>query len=99
MASSIASLRTPLSRVSSTLHASRGNVRSMAVQDTSREAADLQIEIHRKFSPEDRLRMTIEMSEFARALSKVGLRSRLPQLTEADLDDELLNQMYGFRRR
>ena len=42
--------------------------------------------------------MTIEMSEFARALSKAGLRSRSPESSDAELDDELLNQMYGFRR-
>ena len=71
----------------------------MVARDTSIAAAELQIQIHRKFSPADRLRMTIEMSEFARALSKAGLRSRSPELRDAELDDELLHQMYGFRRR
>ena len=42
--------------------------------------------------------MTIEMSEFARALSRAGLQSRSPELSDAELDAELLNQMYGFRR-
>lgn len=70
----------------------------MAARDTSAAAAELQVKIHRKFSPVDRLRMAIEMSEFARALSKAGLRSRSPELTDVELDDELLNVMYGFRR-
>jgi len=61
--------------------------------------AELQVDIHRRFSSGDRLRMTIEMSEFARALSRAGLRSRSPELTESELDDELLKHMYGFQRR
>ena len=43
--------------------------------------------------------MTIEMSEFARSLSRAGLRSRSPHLTDAELDDEMLNQFYGFVRK
>jgi hypothetical protein len=30
-------------------------------------------------------------------LSRAGLRSRRPELTEAELDDEMLYQLYGFR--
>jgi hypothetical protein len=68
----------------------------MPARDTSQRAADLQVEIHQRFSPADRLRMTIEMSEFARALSRAGLRSRRPELSEAELDAEMLMQLYGF---
>ncbi len=39
--------------------------------------------------------MTIEMSEFARSLSRAGLRSRRPELTETELDREMLKQLYG----
>lgn len=42
--------------------------------------------------------MAFEMSEFARSLSRAGLRSRRPDLTESELDDEMLVLMYGFRR-
>ena len=69
----------------------------MRSRDTSQAAADLQIDIHRRFTPADRLRMAIEMSEFARSLSRAGLRDRHPELTEAELDAEMLAQMYGFR--
>jgi hypothetical protein len=41
--------------------------------------------------------MAIEMSEFARSLSRAGLRSRCPELSESELDDAMLNQLYGFR--
>jgi hypothetical protein len=70
----------------------------MVARDTTGSAAELQDDIHRRFSPADRLQMAIEMSEFARSLSRAGLRSRRPELTEAELDDEMLHQLYGFRR-
>ena len=69
----------------------------MVARDTTRSAAELQDEIHRRFSAADRLRMAIEMSEFARSLSRAGLRSRRPELTESELDQEMLFQLYGFR--
>jgi len=70
----------------------------MVALDTTRAAAELQDDIHRRFSPADRLRMAIEMSEFARSLSRAGLKSRRPELTEAELDDEMMHLLYGFRR-
>jgi len=69
----------------------------MPARDTKSSAAELQDNIHRQFSPADRLRMAIEMSEFARSLSKAGLRSRQPELTESELNEEMLIQLYGFR--
>ncbi|HEV7765734.1 MAG TPA: hypothetical protein VGQ76_12080 [Thermoanaerobaculia bacterium] len=69
----------------------------MVARDTTEAAAELQDDIHRRFSPADRLRMAIEMSEFARSLSRAGLRVRRPELSESELDDEMLNQLYGFR--
>jgi hypothetical protein len=41
--------------------------------------------------------MAIEMSEFARSLSRAGLRNRRPELDESQLDEEMLVQLYGFR--
>jgi hypothetical protein len=41
--------------------------------------------------------MAIEMSDFARSLSRAGLRSRRPELSESELDEEMLYQLYGFR--
>lgn len=71
--------------------------RTIVARDTSRAAAELQDDIHRQFSPADRLRKAMEMSEFARSLSRAGLRTRFPELNEAELDDEMLDQLYGFR--
>lgn len=42
--------------------------------------------------------MAMEMSEFARSLSKTGLRTRRPDLTEDELNAEMLTLMYGFRQ-
>ena len=42
--------------------------------------------------------MAMEMSEFARSLSKAGLRARRPELTEDETNEEMLDLMYGFRR-
>lgn len=43
--------------------------------------------------------MAMEMSEFARSLSRAGLQQRRPDLTPEQLDEEMLAQMYGFRPR
>jgi hypothetical protein len=69
----------------------------MPARDTTSSAAELQDHIHRQFSPADRLRMAIEMSEFARSLTRAALRNRQPELTESELEQELLVQLYGFR--
>jgi hypothetical protein len=71
----------------------------MLARDTSAGAEDLQIELHRRLTPSNRLAMAIEMSEFARQLSRIGLHSRHPELTEAELDREMLFQLYGFTFR
>jgi len=70
----------------------------MVARDTSPSAARLQADIHRRFSPAQRLRMAFEMSEFARSLSKAGLKMRRPDLTDAEIRDELITQLYGVRR-
>ena len=69
----------------------------MTARDTSTDAEELQFELHRRFTPATRLAMAIEMSEFARKLSRTGLRSQHPELTEAQLDQEMLLRFYGFR--
>jgi hypothetical protein len=67
----------------------------MVARDTSEAAAELQFEIHRRFSAAERLRMAFEMSEFARSLSKAGLRSRHPELSDEELTSEMIRQFYG----
>lgn len=68
----------------------------MVARDTSLEAAALQVAIHRQFEPAERFRLAIEMSEFARSLTRAGLRMRHPEYTEARLDDEMIKHLYGI---
>ena len=70
---------------------------AMIARDTSPEAAELQYEIHRRFTPAERLRIAFEMSEFARSLSRAGLRRRRPELGERELDVELIRMLYGVQ--
>jgi hypothetical protein len=71
----------------------------MPSRDTTSAAEKMQDDIHRRCTPADRLRMAMEMSEFARALSKAGLRARRPDLTDSELDAEMIYVMYGIRPR
>jgi hypothetical protein len=67
--------------------------------DTSRAAADLQESILQRHTPADRFRMAAEMSEFARKLTRAGIRSSAPDASEADIDREMLRRMYGFLKK
>jgi hypothetical protein len=69
----------------------------MVARDTSRKAAALQAEIHRWMEPAERLRVAIEMSEFARSLTRAGLKAQHPEYDEAQLDAAMLERLYGFR--
>jgi hypothetical protein len=69
----------------------------MVARDTSRKAAALQAEIHRRMEPAERLQIAIEMSEFARSLTRTGLRAQHPEYDEAQLDRAMLERLYGFR--
>ncbi len=69
----------------------------MVARDTKPSTEELQDDIHRRFTPAERLRMAIEMSEFARSLSRAGLRDRHPDLSESELDHAMLKQLYDFR--
>lgn len=71
----------------------------MPARDTSAAAAAKQIEIHRRMTPSERLQIAIDMSEFARDLTRAGLRSRYPDYTDAQIEAELLKRMYDFERR
>ena len=64
--------------------------------DTSPEADAIQIEIFRRMTPAQRLRLALEMSESMRNVALAGLRSRRPELNEKELSNELMRMMYGF---
>ena len=66
------------------------------ISHTSPEAAAIQDEIFRRMTPEQRVRLAIEMSESMRNVALAGLRSRRTELNEAELSRELLRVMYDF---
>lgn len=65
------------------------------MRDTSPKAAAVQQAIFRRMTPEQRLWLALEMSESMRDIALAGLRSRRPELSEAELSRELIRLMYG----
>jgi len=61
----------------------------MAISDTSPEVEAMQLEIRRKMTGAQRLRLALEMSQFARELKKAGIRQDHPDWTERQVMIEL----------
>lgn len=64
--------------------------------DTHPEAAAVQLEIFPSMTPEQRMRMALEMSESLRDVALAGRRCRRPDLDEKGLIRELVRIMYGI---
>ena len=62
----------------------------MGISDTSPEAAEIQLEIFRRMTGEQRLRLALEMSDFARAASLARIRAEHPDWSEWEVKRELL---------
>ena len=60
----------------------------MAISDTSPEARELQLQIHRSMSGEQKILIALEMSEFAREIAKAGIRQDHPDWEEWQVDLE-----------
>lgn len=69
------------------------------MDDTSAEAARVQAAVHRKLGGVRKLLMTCQMSESVRALARARIRARHPEFDEAAVREELLWELYGYRRR
>jgi hypothetical protein len=54
----------------------------MAISDTSPEIAAMQIAIRRSLTDEQRLQIALDMSLFARELTKAGIRREHPDWSE-----------------
>jgi hypothetical protein len=68
---------------------------SMRALDTSEKAAALQDELHDRLGPGGRIQLAMRLSDLAREFAKAGLRSRRPDIPEADLSRELVRELYG----
>jgi hypothetical protein len=63
--------------------------------DTSREAEQVQLEILRKKSPADRLRMVSHLNDTMRTLMMSGIALRHPELNEKQHRRKLMDQLLG----
>ncbi len=67
----------------------------MATTDTHDEARRAQVEAHRSMSGAERVALVFEMSEFARELTRTGIRMRHPDWDEQQVADELIRRLHG----
>jgi hypothetical protein len=62
----------------------------MPISDTSSKAREIQLQIHRSMSGEQRILVALEMSLFARELARDGIRQRHPEWNDSQISRELL---------
>lgn len=62
----------------------------MAISDTSPKAREIQLNIHRAMSGEQRILIALEMSLFARELARERLRSEHLDWDDRQIERELL---------
>jgi hypothetical protein len=63
--------------------------------DTSPAAWERYMDGMRRTSPQDRVRRAVEMSDELRHITRAGIRSRHPQWTPEQVQDELEDLMLG----
>jgi hypothetical protein len=61
----------------------------MAISDTSPEAREIQLQIHRSMSGEQRILIALEMSLFGRELMRERIRSQHPEWDESQVQREI----------
>jgi hypothetical protein len=67
----------------------------MRARDTSERAAAIQAELNRALGPEKRLRMVMEISDFAREFAKARIREQHPEYDESEVLLALTEELYG----
>ncbi|MGH7281980.1 MAG: hypothetical protein ACRELY_10680, partial [Polyangiaceae bacterium] len=72
-----------------------GESSEVDMNDTSAAAHAAQVEAIRRLSPEERLRIGIDLSQATRRIALDGIRRRRPDLTEEDARYELARMLYG----
>ncbi len=61
----------------------------------SDEAQAMRTEIYRSMSPEQKLRISLELYEFARAVAEASIKKYHPDITPEDLKMELIKRFHG----
>ena len=59
---------------------------SILPRDTSLEAFRIQLEIHRRMTPETRLHLALQWSEEVRELGRAGIRMRHPEYSDREVE-------------
>jgi hypothetical protein len=62
----------------------------MPLRDTSPDAERVQLEVFRRMTGEQRLKLALEMSDFARELSLSRIRAEHPEWSDWEVKRELL---------
>ena len=68
----------------------RANISGVSMTDTSPSAQALQLQIQRAMTGEQRILLALEMSLFARDLSRTRIRQEHPEWPESAVDRELI---------
>jgi hypothetical protein len=63
--------------------------------DTSLDAIRVQHAVYRRMPAEQRLRLGLQMSDSARAVSAAGVRSRHPEYTDRQVELAVIRMMLG----
>jgi hypothetical protein len=71
----------------------------MPVTDTTAAARRIQLEVHRRMTPAERLQSAIDMSDFAHQLAEAGVRMRHGARPEAEIRRLLVETLYQWRGR
>ena len=66
--------------------------------DTSPDALRVQIQVQRQMGGSRRFRLACEMSQTMRQMARSRIASRCPGLDERGILDEMMRELYGFRR-
>jgi hypothetical protein len=61
------------------------------------DALQLQIERYRRMTPEERLRLGLELHEMVCQMSRAGIRSQHPHATPAEVEQELVRRLQMSR--
>lgn len=64
-------------------------------RDTSEEAARVQLEVYRRMTPAERLRVGLELTQMSRDLLAQGIRSRHPHYSDSQVRWALIRAWIG----
>ncbi len=68
------------------------------MHDTTPEAREVQTAVYRRMGGARRVEIAFELSELVRDLARARIRKQHPSFDDRAVEDELLWELYGFRR-